>query len=65
MNGSDEGRTSLFERTYSKEEILNRERYVKVENSEIRANKIDIEQAVNNAVEKMEAQIKAFSKTGK
>ena len=60
MGGNADKRVSFVGRTYSKEELLKRERYIKLENSEIPANKIDIEKAIDNAIKKMQAQMGSF-----
>ena len=52
----------LLMRTYSKEEILARERYVKIENSDVPANNVDIASAVERAIEKMREQVRSSPK---
>lgn len=62
MEGTAEKMPSLLNRTYSKEEILNRQKYIIIENSEIPANSIDIEKAVNTAIKRMKSQLNSLPK---
>jgi len=57
----DKEHESLFARTLTREELLSCERYVKVENSEVPADRASVEKAVDRAIERMREQIKAFS----
>ena len=52
---------SLFARTLTKEELLSCEQYVKIENSEVSADRVNIERAVDRAIERMREQIRVFS----
>jgi len=52
---------SLFARTLTKDELLNSEQYVKIENSEVPADRVNIERAVDRAIERMREQISLFS----
>ncbi len=61
MENHNKGQKSLFARTFTKEELLAREKYIKIENSEISAEHVDIERAINKAIAKMQEQIKIFS----
>ena len=61
MTNFDQKVESLLDRTYSKEDLLNRERCLKIENSEINATEVDIEKAIDDAISKMRVQMKTFS----
>jgi len=48
----------LFARTFTKDELLNRERPVKAENSGISIENINVKRAVDKAVSKMRKEIR-------
>ena len=56
---------SLFSRTFTKEEALDRKQYILIENSDVPANRVSIENAVNKAITEMEEQLDSYSMTKK
>jgi len=56
---------SLFSRTFTKEEALNRKRRILIENSDVPADRISIKNAVDKAMAEMKAQLDSYSKTKK
>jgi len=56
---------SLFSRTFTKEEALDRKRYLLIENSDVPANRVSIENAVNKAIAEMEEQLDSYSRAKK
>jgi len=61
VNDNKKPQESLFARSFTKEELLNRERYFKIENSEVPADNVNIKRAVDKAISRMRGQIKTFS----
>ena len=57
-NDTMEG-SSLLTRTYTKAEILDRAKFIRLENSEIPANEIDIERAIDRAIQEMRAEMES------
>jgi hypothetical protein len=56
---------SLFSRTFTKEEALERSRYLLVENSDVPADRVSIKSAVDRAIAEMEEQLDFYSRTKK
>lgn len=56
---------SLFSRTFTKEEALNRERYLLIENSDVPADRVCIKNAIDKAIAEMEEQLDSYSRTKK
>jgi hypothetical protein len=56
---------SLFSRTFTKEEALDRTRYLLIENSDVPANRVCIKNAIDNAIKEMEEQLDSYSRTKK
>jgi tRNA threonylcarbamoyladenosine modification (KEOPS) complex Cgi121 subunit len=65
MENDSQTKQSLFLRTFTKEEALARERYLLIENSDVPANRVSIENAVNKAIKEMEEQLDFYSRTKK
>jgi len=58
-------RQSLFSRIFTKEEALDRERYLLIENSDVPADHVSIKNAIDKAIVEMEEQLDSYSKTKK
>ena len=58
-------RQSLFSRVFTKEEALDRERYLLIENSDIPADRVNIKNAIDKAIAEMEEQLDSYSRTKK
>ena len=56
---------SLFSRTFTKEEALERNRYILIENSDVPANRVSITNAIDKAIAEMEEQLDSYSRTKK
>jgi len=56
---------SLFSRTVTKEEALNRRRHILIENSDVPANSVSIKNAVSKAMAEMQEQLDFYNKTKK
>jgi len=55
----------LFSRTFTKEEVLDRKRYITIENSDVPADRVSIKNAVDKAIAEMEAQLDFYVRTRK
>jgi len=56
---------SLFSRTFTKEEALDRKRHILIENSDVPADRVSIKNAVDKAMVEMKAQLDSYSSTKK
>jgi hypothetical protein len=65
FSGGKKTQESLFARTFTKEEVLGRERFFKIENSEVPADRVNIKKAVDKAIAKMDEQFNAYSQPQK
>jgi len=53
----------LFSRTFTKDEALNREKYILIENSDVPADQISIKNAIDKAMAEMQEQLGSYSRT--
>jgi len=64
-NDAQAPKQSLFLRTFTKEEALDRKRFILIENSEVPANRVSIKNAVDKAIAEMEQQLDSYSRSKK
>jgi hypothetical protein len=65
MENNVKARQSLFSRTFTKEEALDRKRYLLIENSDVPVNGVSIKNAVAKAKAEIKAQLDSYSMTKK
>jgi len=63
MNGNVKTRQSLFSRTFTKKEALDRKRFIVIENSDVPATRVSIKNAIDKAMTEMEEQLDSYSRT--
>lgn len=54
---------SLFSRTFTKEEALDRKKFNLIENSDVPADSVSIKNAISKAMAQMEAELDSYAKS--
>ena len=63
MKTNDQRKQSLLSRAFTKEEALDRRRYISIENSDVPASRVCIKSAIDKAIAEMKEELNSYSGT--